>query len=85
MAEKYSLGEMGVSRMWKDYSASFIKKNRASSVSIMVAAFISALFVRRRLFRGRFLFENFQEEFMRLPAIFGDRGVKDTARLWQSI
>lgn len=31
--------------MWKDYSASFIKKNRASSVSIMVAAFISALFL----------------------------------------
>lgn len=31
--------------MWKDYSASFIKKNRAFSVSIMVAAFISALFL----------------------------------------
>ncbi len=31
--------------MWKDYSASFIKNNRASSVSIMVAAFISALFL----------------------------------------
>ena len=31
--------------MWKDYSASFIKKNRASSVSIMAAAFISALFL----------------------------------------
>lgn len=31
--------------MWKDYSASFIKKNRASSISIMVAAFISALFL----------------------------------------
>lgn len=31
--------------MWKDYSASFIKQNRASSVSIMVAAFISALFL----------------------------------------
>ncbi|MDO4299737.1 MAG: ABC transporter permease, partial [Lachnospiraceae bacterium] len=29
----------------KDYSASFIKKNRASSVSIMAAAFISALFL----------------------------------------
>lgn len=31
--------------MWKDYSAGFIKKNRASSVSIMAAAFISALFL----------------------------------------
>lgn len=31
--------------MWKDYSVSFIKKNRASSVSVMVAAFISALFL----------------------------------------
>lgn len=31
--------------MWKDFSASFIKKNRASSVSIMAAAFISALFL----------------------------------------
>lgn len=31
--------------MWKDYSVSYIKKNRASSVSIMVAAFISALFL----------------------------------------
>lgn len=31
--------------MWKDYSASFIKKNRASSISIIVAAFISALFL----------------------------------------
>lgn len=31
--------------MWKDYSASFIKQNRASSISIMVAAFISALFL----------------------------------------
>lgn len=29
--------------MWKDYSKSFIKKNRASSVSIMVAAFIATL------------------------------------------
>ena len=27
--------------MWKDYSIGFIKKNRASSVSVMVAAFIS--------------------------------------------
>ena len=31
--------------MWKDYSIGFIKKNRASSVSVMVAAFISALFL----------------------------------------
>lgn len=31
--------------MWKDYSAGFIRKNRASSISIMVAAFISALFL----------------------------------------
>lgn len=31
--------------MWKDYSASFIKQNRATSISIMVAAFISALFL----------------------------------------
>lgn len=31
--------------MWKDYSIGFIKKNRASSISIMVAAFISTLFL----------------------------------------
>ena len=31
--------------MWKDYSAGFIKRNRASSISVMVAAFISALFL----------------------------------------
>ena len=29
--------------MWKDYSSSYIKNNRASSVSIIIAAFISAL------------------------------------------
>lgn len=29
--------------MWKDYSCSYIKNNRASSISVMVAAFISAL------------------------------------------
>lgn len=29
--------------MWKDYSKSYIKNNRASGVSVMVAAFISAL------------------------------------------
>ncbi len=31
--------------MWKDYSIGFIKKNRASSVSVLVAASISALFL----------------------------------------
>ncbi len=31
--------------MWKDYSASFIKNNRASSMSIMVAALIATLFL----------------------------------------
>lgn len=31
--------------MWKDYSIGFIKKNRASSLSIFAAAFISALFL----------------------------------------
>ena len=31
--------------MWKDYSTGFIKKNRASSISVLVAAFISALFL----------------------------------------
>lgn len=31
--------------MWKDYSIGFIKRNRASSISIMVAAFISSLFL----------------------------------------
>lgn len=31
--------------MWKDYSIDFIKKNRASSISIIVAAFISSLFL----------------------------------------
>ena len=31
--------------MWKDYSIGFIKKNRASSISVLVAAFISALFL----------------------------------------
>ena len=29
--------------MWKDYSSSYIKNNRSSSLSIMIAAFISAL------------------------------------------
>jgi putative ABC transport system permease protein len=31
--------------MWKDYSTGFIKKNKSSSISIMVAALISALFL----------------------------------------
>lgn len=31
--------------MWKDYSFSYIKNNRASSMSIIVAAFISSLFL----------------------------------------
>lgn len=31
--------------MWKDYSMGFIKRNRASGISIMVAAFISSLFL----------------------------------------
>ncbi len=31
--------------MWKDYSTGYIKNNRSSSISIMVAAFISALFL----------------------------------------
>ena len=35
----------GVRQMWKDYSRSFIKNSRASSVSIMVAAFIASLFL----------------------------------------
>ena len=30
--------------MWKDYSSGYVKKNRASSISIMVAAFIATLF-----------------------------------------
>lgn len=31
--------------MWKEYSANFIRKNKTSSVSIMVAAFICSLFL----------------------------------------
>ena len=31
--------------MWKDYSIGFIKKNRASSLTVLPAAFISALFL----------------------------------------
>ena len=29
--------------MWKDYSSSYVKNNKASSLSIIIAAFISAL------------------------------------------
>ena len=29
--------------MWKDYSAGYIKNNRSSSMSVIIAAFISAL------------------------------------------
>ena len=29
--------------MWKDYSSGYIKNNRSSSLSVMIAAFISAL------------------------------------------
>lgn len=29
--------------MWKDYSKSYLKNNRASAISVMTAAFISAL------------------------------------------
>lgn len=29
--------------MWKDYSSGYIKNNRASGISVMAAAFISAL------------------------------------------
>ncbi|MCM1050172.1 MAG: ABC transporter permease [Clostridiales bacterium] len=31
--------------MWKDYSKSYIKNNRASSISVMAAAFIAAMFL----------------------------------------
>ena len=31
--------------MWKNYSSSYVKKNQASSISIMVAAFIATLFL----------------------------------------
>lgn len=31
--------------MWRDYSVSYIKNNKVSSISIMVAAFISAMFL----------------------------------------
>ncbi len=31
--------------MWKDYSVGFVKKNKASSLSVVIAAFISALFL----------------------------------------
>ena len=31
--------------MWKDYSKSYIKNNRASSISIMAAALVAAMFL----------------------------------------
>lgn len=31
--------------MWKDYSKSYIKNNRASSISVMTAAFVAAMFL----------------------------------------
>ena len=31
--------------MWKDYSKSYIKNNRASSISIMAAAFVATMFL----------------------------------------
>ena len=31
--------------MWKDYSKSYIKNNRASSISIMAASFVAAMFL----------------------------------------
>jgi len=31
--------------MWKDYSSGYLKNNRASGMSIMVAAFIATLFL----------------------------------------
>jgi len=34
-----------VSGMWKDYSKSYIKNNRASSISIMAAAFVATMFL----------------------------------------
>ncbi|MEQ2428337.1 ABC transporter permease [Enterocloster hominis (ex Hitch et al. 2024)] len=45
--------------MWRDYSISYIKKNRASSISIIVAAFISALFLSFlcSLFYGFWVYE----------------------------
>ena len=41
--------------MWREYSISYIKNNRASSISILAAAFISALFLSFlcSLFYGR--------------------------------
>ncbi len=31
--------------MWKDYSVSYLKKNKAASLSVMIAAFIAAMFI----------------------------------------
>ena len=47
--------------MWKDYSIGFIKRNRASSLSVLVAAFVSALFLS--LLCGLFYnFGNYERE-----------------------
>lgn len=45
--------------MWKDYSRSYIKNNRASSISIIAAAFIAALFLSFlcSLFYGFWVYE----------------------------
>lgn len=45
--------------MWRDYSISYIKNNRVSSISILVAAFISALFLSFlcSLFYGFWVYE----------------------------
>ena len=42
--KNYFRSEAEVDKMWKDYSSGYVKKNRASSISIMVAAFIATLF-----------------------------------------
>lgn len=66
--------------MWKDYSIEYIKKNRVSSVSVLVAAFISALFLS--LLCGLFYnFWNYEIESVileegnwqgRITGVFGD-------------
>ena len=45
--------------MWREYSISYIKNNRASSISILAAAFISALFLSFlcSLFYGFWVYE----------------------------
>ena len=46
--------------MWREYSISYIKNNRASSISVLAAAFISALFLSFlcSLFYGFWVYEN---------------------------